>query len=128
MIKNLLQITTAKLLQITTKFYYKLQQLIYYKLQQFYYKLWQLLQTATSSLQIRTAITNYDDYYKLRQNRHALKTITFLKNKVSYEKSALDFLCCNILGFHTFSSNIAYSFSKKKLYQRHFTECVLFFC
>ena len=128
MIKNLLQITTAKLLQITTKFYYKLQQLIYYKLQQFYYKLWQLLQTATSSLQIRTAITNYDDYYKLRQNRHALKTITFLKNKVSYEKSALDFLCCKILGFHTFSSNIAYSFSKNELYQRHFTECVLFFC
>ena len=58
--KNLLQITTAKLLQITTKFYYKLRQ--------FYYKLRQLLQIATSLLQITTAITNCDNYYKLRQN------------------------------------------------------------
>ena len=56
------------LLQITTKFYYKLRQLIYYKLRQFYYKLRQLLQIATSLLQITTAITNCDDYYKLRRN------------------------------------------------------------
>ena len=51
---------TAKLLQITTKFYCKLQQ--------FYYKLQQLLQIATTLLQIATAITNCDNYYKLRQN------------------------------------------------------------
>ena len=66
--KSLLQITTAKLLQITTKFYYKLRQLIYYKLRQFYYKLRQLLQIATNLLQITTAITNCDNYYKLRRN------------------------------------------------------------
>ena len=58
--KNWLQIMTAKLLQITTKFYCKLQQ--------FYYKLQQLLQIATTLLQIATAITNCDNYYKLRQN------------------------------------------------------------
>ena len=66
--KSSLQITTAKLLLITTKFYYKLRQLICYKLRQFYYKLRQLLQIATNFLQITTAITNCDSYYKLRRN------------------------------------------------------------
>ena len=58
-----------KLLQIATKIYYKLRQLNYYELRQFYYKRRQLLQIATSLLQITTAITNCDNYYKLRQNR-----------------------------------------------------------
>ena len=62
--KSLLQITTAKLLQITTKFYFKLRQLIYKKLQQFYYKLRQLLQIAINLLQITTAITNCDNFYR----------------------------------------------------------------
>ena len=69
-----------KLLQIATKIYYKLRQLIYYKLRQFYYKLRQLLQIATSLLQITTAITNCDNWYKLRQNKSRLQkfVIVFL--------------------------------------------------
>ena len=46
---------------ITTSFFYD-------KLRQSSYKLRQVLQITTNLSQINTAVTNYDNYYKLRQN------------------------------------------------------------
>ena len=56
--------------------YYKLRQSVvtnnhcffYYKLRQSSYKLRQVLQITTKLLQIATTITNYGNYYNLRQN------------------------------------------------------------
>ena len=45
-----------------------LRHLFYDKLRQSSYKLRQVLQITTNLSQINTAVTNYDNYYKLRQN------------------------------------------------------------
>ena len=109
--QDLLQITTVKLLQITTKFYYKLRQLIYYKLRQFYYKLRQLLQIATSLLQITTAITNCDNYHKLRQNSVICSVNVFDKGFFGSAGTKLvgsfllaTFIVVTIFGFQIWSS------------------------
>ena len=61
-----LQNATAILLQNATEVYYIIHQDFYYKMWQFYYKIQQVLQISTISLQNATVITKCDIYYKLR--------------------------------------------------------------
>ena len=86
----LLQNATAILLQNATGVYYKIRQASYYKMRKFCYKMRQLLQIATTSLQNATVITKGDFYFQLRQYTQTLAR--GCKDVFIWEKPYTDFL------------------------------------
>ena len=107
---NYCKLRQLSLLQSAMDSYYKLRQLFFItKCDTVYYKLRQVLRSAMDLLQIAIGVTNWDDYYKLRQY------------SISFESKPLKWLSLKrsrIVLLHRFRGN----WSSKKFHIKFLTE------